>query len=237
MASLPKYSRLKEILRERITGMSAGEQLASEAELCRLYHVSRTTVRKALDELGQDGLIHSIQGKGTFVTARKFSSGYVQYTRGFAADMAEHGVQVARQMLARTVEPANEDVARELQVPLGTAVVKFVRLRSAGDCPYDLCTNYLPLHLFPDIEFMEWPENSLYSLLRLHYGVQLGRGVRSLEADVCTAEEARLLKITSKSPVLVLRSTMFDIHDYPVEFGISRMRSDRARIVIDVVQK
>jgi GntR family transcriptional regulator len=116
-------------------------------------------------------------------------------------------------------------------------VVKFVRLRSAGNCPYDICTNYLPLHLFPDIEMREWPGNSLYALLRQHYGVQLARGVRSLEADVCTSDEARLLKIPAKSPLVALRSTMFNAHGEPVEFGISRIRSDRARIMIDVVQK
>lgn len=233
----PKYHRLKDSLRLQIDNGHAGERLASEAELCRIYQVSRTTVRKALDELSQEGLIHSIQGKGSFITANKFNAGYVQYTRGFAADMAEHGVEVSRQMLTRTIEPANEEVARELQIPPGTAVVKFVRLRSAGDCPYDICTNYLPLHLFPDIEGLEWPENSLYSLLQMHYGVQLSRGVRVLEADVCTPDEARLLDIKPRSPVLVLRSTMFDVQGYPVEYGIARMRSDRARIVIDVIPK
>jgi len=233
----PKYHRLQDVLREQVKHMSAGERLASEAELCRQHHVSRTTVRKALDELAQEGLIYSVQGKGTFITANKFSTGYVQYTRGFGADMAERGIQVSRQMLARTIEPANEEVARELQLPPGTAVVKFIRLRSAGDCPYDICTNYLPLHLFPDIEGVVWPENSLYSLLNLHYGIQFSRGVRSLEADVCTAEEARLLGIKPRSPVLVLRSTMYDGQGSPVEFNIARIRSDRARIVIDVIQK
>lgn len=229
-----KYEMIKAALRKRIAGMNAGDRLPSEAELCQMYEVSRTTVRKALGDLEREELLQSMQGKGTFITTKKFNTDWVQFSRGFAADMAEHGVPVTRRMLARTTEPASEDVARALQIMPGAAVVKFVRLRFAGEQPYDICTNYLPLHLFPDIEEVEWPENSLYSLLRLHYGVQLGRGVRTVEADLCTAEEARLLGIRPKSPLLVLVSTMFDIHGYPVEYGIARQRADRARIVINV---
>ena len=235
--SSSKYETLKTVLRQRVAGMGPGERLPSEAELCRTYNISRTTVRKALDDLIREGLVHSMQGKGTFTTSHKFSSNWVQYSRGFAADMADHGVNITRRMLARTTEPAGEDVAQALQIMNGTAVVKFIRLRYAGEQPYDIVTNYLPLHLFPDIEGVEWPENSLYSLLRLHYGVQLGRGVRTVEADLCTTEEARLLGIRPKSPVLVLNSTMYDVHGYPVEYGIARQRADRARLVINVLEE
>jgi DNA-binding GntR family transcriptional regulator len=56
MPHMPKYYWLHEILREQISQWEIGHPLPSESELCRTYSVSRTTVRKAIDELAHEGL-------------------------------------------------------------------------------------------------------------------------------------------------------------------------------------
>src|SRR5437660_2321569 len=66
-SSVPRYYQLKEIIREQIASWEPGQLIPSELELCQMYSVSRTTVRKALDHLTQEGLLYRIQGKGTFV--------------------------------------------------------------------------------------------------------------------------------------------------------------------------
>ena len=105
---LPKYYRLKQSLRQKISEMEAGSLLPSEAELCKAFGVSRTTVRKALTDLNQEGLIYSFQGKGTFVAPKKVSSNWAQQSGGFYADMSERGYKVRMQVLEKEVQPAEK---------------------------------------------------------------------------------------------------------------------------------
>ena len=51
--------------------MLPGEKLSSELQLARKYRISRSTVRKALDSLAEEGLITRVRGSGTFVADKK----------------------------------------------------------------------------------------------------------------------------------------------------------------------
>ena len=67
-----KYQLLADQLREemRLHDWKAGRRLPTEAELCRRFHVSRQTVRRALQQLAQEGAVQSRQGSGTYATGR-----------------------------------------------------------------------------------------------------------------------------------------------------------------------
>jgi GntR family transcriptional regulator len=232
---LPKYYRLKKILRDAVSEMQPGSMLPSEAELCKQYDVSRTTIRKALTDLNQEGLIYSYQGKGTFVAPKKMQSNWVIQSGGFYADMKERGFQVRMQVLEHTLTLADHEIQTQLHLGEDKRVFKLVRLRFVDDMPFDTCTNYVPAGLFPKIEEEDFSQQSLYSLMRSKYGIVLDHGTRLLEADAATREEARLLQIQPHTPLLVMRSTMYDVRGFPVEHGIARQRSDFAQILIDVI--
>ncbi len=232
---LPKYYQLKHILREMVTSMSAGTPVPSEADLCHKFDVSRTTVRKALSDLTQEGLIYTIQGKGTFAGGPKKRSSWVAQTGGLFADMTERGFTVTMKQLDLSIIPAEENIARELQVKEGSDIVKLVRLRFVDGKPFDICTNYLVADRFPGIEKMEIGTHSLYSTLRSVFGVKFVSGVRLIEAGSCTPDEARLLQIPNNSPLLIMRSTMFDEKGEAIEHGVVRQRSDLSQIIINVI--
>ena len=232
---LPKYYQLRETLREQIELLQAGQPIPSENELCLAHHVSRITVRKALNDLIHQGLLYTVQGKGTFVSPHKFRVQWAQETAGFHADMARRGLSVRVRMLEQTLVPADERVATELNLNLGAPVVKFVRLRYVDDKPFDIATNYLPAQLFPGLEREDLTTASLYALMQSRYGVRLDHGVRLAEAARCSPEEAKLLHIKTTVPLLVIHSTMFDTNNRPVEHGIAKQRGDRAQVEIAVV--
>src|SRR5205807_2418305 len=81
-SSVPRYYQLKEIIREQCASWEPGQLIPSELELCQMYSVSRTTVRKALDHLTQEGLLYRIQGKGTFVAPPKLRERFVRQAAG-----------------------------------------------------------------------------------------------------------------------------------------------------------
>lgn len=232
---VPKYYRLKHILRERVASLQVGDSVPSETELCQTYDVSRTTVRKALSDLVQEGLIYSIQGKGTFVAPKKLRSSWVQQTGGLYADMTERGFKVTMHVLEITTIPAEENISSELNIQEGEPVFRLVRLRYVDDKPFDVCTNFLPAQRFAGLEKADFTHNSLYSILRSMFGVHLHHGVRRIEAVACTTEEARLLGIKLNSPLLVMYSLMYDDKGQATEFGVVRQRSDAAQIVINVI--
>lgn len=233
----PKYSRLKHLLRAQVSKSNAGDALPSEWELCQKHGVSRTTVRKAIGDLIQEGLVYTVQGKGTFVAPRKLRSGWVQQTGGLYADMTERGFKVRMQVLEVAVLAAEENIQSELQLDPAEPVVKLVRLRFIDENPFDIVTNYLPAWRFPGLESEDFERSSLYAILRSRYQVRFERGVRLVEAGACPPDEARLLKVKTNTPILIMRSTMVDETGRPFEHGIVHQRSDIAQIEIEVIPR
>jgi GntR family transcriptional regulator len=231
----PKYYRLKHILREKITGLPAGAPIPSEADLCQEFEVSRTTVRKAISDLMQEGLIYTVQGKGTFVAPKKLRSTWVQQSGGLFADMTERGFKVTMNVLEVGVRLVEEPIQKELGLAGGERVIKLVRLRFVNDQPFDIVTNYLPARLFPGLESEDFANNSLYALMKSKFDVQFARGVRLVDAGACLADEARLLQIKPNAPILITRSTMYDQDGHALEYGIVHQRSDVAEVVINVI--
>ncbi len=90
---IPYYHQLKELLRHRIQAgvWPPGSQLPTEAEICRMFGVSRTTVRQALSELLHEGLIRRERGRGTFVNKPKIRERLVERLTGFYQDMVAQG--------------------------------------------------------------------------------------------------------------------------------------------------
>ena len=234
---LPKYYQLKEVLREQIDLLEADRPIPSESELCQAHGVSRTTVRRTLNDLVHEGLLYTVQGKGTFVAPHKFRVRWAQETAGFHADMARRGLTVKVRVIEQTVVPADERVAAELNLHRGDKVVKIVRLRYVDDKPFDIATNYVPDQLFPGLENRDLSHASLYALMRTQYGVQLDHGIRLVEAAPCSDEEARILRIKPTIPLLVIHSTMYDTQGRPVEHGIAKQRGDRAQVEIEVIAR
>jgi GntR family transcriptional regulator len=236
-SAVPRYYQLKEIIREQCASWEPGQLIPSELDLCQMYSVSRTTVRKALDHLTQEGLLYRIQGKGTFVAPPKLRERFVHQAGGIYEDMASRGITIRTQVLEQAVIPASKLVAPELQLVVGSPVIKLVRLRFVGDEPLLVSTTFLPYRSFPRLENEDLTNASLYAVLREKYGVRLGHGTRLVEAMPCTDEEAELLHIAPTTPLLVVTSTMYDTEGRPVEYWFARHRGDRSQIEIAVVSQ
>ena len=69
---IPKYAQLREILRHLVEReLPSGTAIPSERELARRYAVSRLTVRNAVGQLVDEGLLRRILGHGTFTVRRR----------------------------------------------------------------------------------------------------------------------------------------------------------------------
>lgn len=129
-----RYHAVKDLLRRKVlTGEVAhGEQLKPELELCRDINLSRTTVRKAIADLVDEGLLVRYRGRGTFVN---FSRTSVQQ-RLLACLVCHSNVAGAYDLLIRGAEQAASEMGYQLLLAnskndTGTAMEQVIRLNEA----------------------------------------------------------------------------------------------------------
>lgn len=235
LSPIPKYHQLREILREHIMSWEPNQPIPSEAQLCEMFSVSRTTVRKALDHLTYEGLLYRVQGKGTYVSPPKLPGRYVQKLSGFYEDVVARGLPHKTVVLEQGIEPASQRLANLLELRSGEEIFRLVRLRYLGDETCLISKSHVPIKFCPGIQHEDFTNQGLYRLMREKYGVFIHHGKRLIEVQLCTEEEAELLEIQSGSPLLVVIGIMYDQNDQPVEQGIAKNRADRNQIEIQVV--
>ena len=131
------YERLYAYVVDEIRkgALRSGDRVPSEKELARTHGVSRITSMRALQDLERAGIVDRIRGKGTFVAPPKLRERFVQQVAGIYEDMASRGVTIRTQVLDQAIVPASKLVAPELQLVVGSPVVKLVRLRFVDDEP------------------------------------------------------------------------------------------------------
>lgn len=235
---IPYYLQLMDLLKEQIQEKSwlPGEQIPGEQDLCDRYGISRTVVRQALRELEFEGTIVRRKGKGTFVAEPKINEGLIQKLTGFYQDMVERGLKPVTQVIHQNVVPANEKVARYLNVTPGTSVIDIQRLRFINNEPIQLVTTFIPFSACPQLANADITDCSLYEYLRSECGIVLARGVRHLEAVAANETEAMLLGIERNSPLMMIDSVSFVESGQAVEYYHALHRGDRSRFEVNLVR-
>lgn len=235
---IPYYAQVKDALQARIREgeWQAGHQLPGEPELCRIFNVSRTVIRQALNELLHEGLIVRAKGRGTFVAEPKIKGSLVQRLTGFHEDMVSQGYVPVTQTLRQESVPANPKVSSYLEIPPGTLVIEIERLRFVQDEPVVLVTTYIPQSLCPDLLDADLSRQSLYAFMEARCGVTIARGRRFIEAVPANPREARLLKIKRGAPLILLDSVSYMDDGTPVEYYHALHRGDRSRFEVELVR-
>jgi GntR family transcriptional regulator len=235
---VPYYLQLKEALTEGIQqgDWGPGDLIPSESELGKSFGVSRTVVRQALNEMTFEGLVVRQKGKGTYVAQPKISSrGLVQSLEGFYGDMAERGVSVTTQVLEQVLEPADADVAANLELEAMAPVVKLIRLRFVEEEPIVLVKSYLPYEMCRDVIKADFEQTSLYAFLEEECGLTIGRGWRRIEATAADEEGAGRLAVDVGSPLIRLKSVSYTPEGPPLEYFDALFRGDRSSFEVEIV--
>jgi GntR family transcriptional regulator len=229
--SIPLHHKLKEILRQQIVTnqLSAHERLPSERELCDQYNISRTTVRRALADLLNEGLIYTTVGKGTYVAAPQMKE-QLQPLSSFTEDITRRGLQPSSRLLRAEVQNANDEQAARLCLPRGAEVVSLYRLRLADGKPIALQLTWLPHHLCPDLLRFDMAQQSLYYILRVEYLLKLARADTTIMAALAYAEECRLLLLSPPAAVLISQQSTYLENDTLIEYTHSVFRGDRYKL-------
>src|SRR5215471_15786579 len=233
----PLYHQLKNILQERIRQgvWKSNEQLPTEDEICQQFRVSKATVRQALRDLANAGLVRREQGRGTFVADTKIRFG-PRILNSFTEEMRETGMHAGSRVLEKKVVPAPDEVAGKLQVPVGTELFLLTRLRLARGEPMGLQTVYVPTELAPGLMDIDFEVTSLYETLQGRYGLMLEHASQLHFAAVANDAQAALLEILPGAALLAGERLTMIRGGRPLELTYSAMRGDRYQIQLKLVR-
>ncbi len=226
----PLHTQIAEALRIQIQNdeFKDRENLPSERELAERFHVSRMTVRQALQKLRHENLIYHERGIGTFVNNRKIDV-HTRNLNGFSEEMLSLGLKPSSRVLAFRRELADDAVKHDLQLGAGAEVIYLERLRVADDEPMAFEKTYLPAYLFPKLEDFDLTVNSLYQVLVENYDLRMHHAEEVLEAAAATKRVAEQLDIRPGAPVLVVHRVVFTETSQPIESAHTIYRADRYR--------
>lgn len=163
-AAVPLYVQLKEKIEQKISDgeYKPGEKLQTEGEMAKSFGVSIITVRKAVSELVEKGLVEKKQGKGTFVCQRKVTKD-MKKLQSFSEMCAHMGMKAGGRMLENRLEPASEKIARLLNVEKAARLSIYPESAMRMVCRWRLSVTifHLNMHFF-------W-KNDLMTIHCLHF--------------------------------------------------------------------
>ncbi len=234
MKSLPRYMQVMNYYIPLIKSgkLKEGDKMPTEEEICNLFHVSRITVRRALDGLLQNGYIYKQQGRGSFVTTKK--TGFqLNHLKGFTEEMTQLGKVASSEILSFEITAPTEKVAEILSIDSSQKIYVLERLRLADGAPIAIERVHLPFYRFPTLQSADI-RGSLYEILQLQYGVEQFKGVQEIRAGLASEEEARLLHIHPGSAVLHIHRTTFERDETAYEYVESTYRGDQYQFHVTI---
>jgi GntR family transcriptional regulator len=225
---LSLYYQLKQIIIDMIEKkeLQENDRLPTEQELCQKYGISRATVRQALKELENEEYIYKIQGKGTFVSPKRFQQDLLKFY-SFTEEMKKIGKKPTSQVLDFKVINADHKIARIMGLEDQTKVYEFFRLRFADDDPMMLEITYIPYDLFPGIKKDDLEVNPLYKILIEEYDTSFSKAEESFRATLLNKNEARKLQYIEGGPAMLLERITYNSQGKIIEYTKSVARGDR----------
>ena len=218
----PLYQQLQRALRNAIeNGVIAPEDaLPPERDLAEMLGVSRITVRKAIDDLAEEGLLVRKQGSGTFVSNR-VEKNFAKLT-SFSEEMRARGREPRSVWINKAAGTVTPEESLTLRLSPGTPVFRFHRIRFADDVAMAIEYATVLADCLPSLDAVA---TSLYEALE-QAGNRPVRALQRLRAVLFTAEQAKLLKAQERDAGLLVARVGYLKDGRAVEFSQSYYRGD-----------
>ncbi len=227
------WQRVAQTLGAEITERRAqvGERLPSEAKLSKRFGVSRVTLRQALAQLEQSGLVHPQAGRGWYVGSSPVDKAVSEdpgVLQSFTQMARSRGLTPDSVVLHCLCRPADWDEAGELGIAPGADVLSLRRLRRLNGVAVAVDHSIVPAALLPDPQPDQFQDGSLYEVLQRH-GARPVRADYEVQAVAADSEQSELLGVQVGSPLLSARELCTDALGRTVERGHITYHGDRYR--------
>ena len=229
----PLYYQLKEIIREKISNgeYQVGHLIPSESEFCQLYNISRITVRKAILDLAQEGVLRRQKGLGTIVRA-PYEATRLESVKGFTEQVLNFNQRPSAKVMGIGFRKPTRYICDRLRIAEDAKVIQIKRLRLIDDEPY-----YIEVLNFPydRVEHIEQEDLtvSIYNLLDRKYGIRIARAEEILEPTLLDEFEMKILQLDTVSFGMRVERLGYAKNGEPIEHSIHIVRGDKCKMQIE----
>jgi GntR family transcriptional regulator len=235
---LPKYHQIYLVLCEQLQEGKFEEGLPGELALMKQFAVARVTVRHALQQMAEEGLIKREPGRGTRPIKRGAAVSVssmgdltgmgAQQARltGLLENLVTMGLRTSVKVLSVQTLLAPKDIQDKLQLASIDLVQKAERVRHTREGPLSHITTWVPDTFAKGFGKRELAQKPILVLLE-EAGVKVGRAEQTISARLADAEMARHLDVPVGSALLSVRRLIYDDQENPIQWLLGLYRPDR----------
>lgn len=206
--SIPLYVKTKEAIKQKIDEKvyKPGSMLPTESELCDVFQVSRVTIRKAISELLNEGVLIRGYGRRLMVKNVVLSRGIGNELNSLQEELEQRGKKCFSYILTYEVEDISPELAEAMDLPKDSKVIHIERLRYADDIPLCYQKLYLNYELCSELDEKRIRTESLYSMLKNDLNVKICKAEQSVTATMASYKVAAMLELPhTESLILITR--------------------------------
>lgn len=232
---LPIYYQIKQTIKNWLMNKDykPGQKIPSENELSEMFNVSKMTVRQAINQLVQEGLLISKRGSGTFVSEKKEITD--KFSLEFTGFMDDIFYQIQKSKTKSVVidqVTAPNSVRIKLHLPEEEkTVVQIKRVRYLKNIAFCYAVNYLPLDIGLKIEKKKLFTKPLLQILEKELMIAFTEAYQTIEASFSDSEVSEKLGIPLGTPMLFVDRVMYADNKKPVSLLQISYRGDMFRYI------
>lgn len=234
---MAKYKDIADEIRSKIKNgeYTYGQKLPYEYVLCMRYNCNKETMKKSLDILVKEGLIIRRRGAGTFVKDYDPGESKGSSARGLTARYK--GVKkVTSQIIEFEVLPADELLAKKLQIDVGDFVYHIIRLRFLDGEATLIDISYLPLSVIPNLK-SENLTGSIYEYVEKTLKLKIQSAHISISSSLSTPLEQQFLGLKDGEPYIQEEQTTYLSNGQIFEYTLSRYHYSKYEFQTIILQQ
>jgi len=235
--SVPLHEQLKNLITKHIKEgvFRPDQQIPSERELCEKYGVSRITVRQAINDLVNSGLLYRAHGKGTYVSNPKIEV-KLSSMINFQQTLMKQGFVASTRMLKTEQIPNDFFLSRVLNVNMVDQITNLQLVGLGNDSPVVFYDSYFGPEIGPkmvEAAQQEIKKNAPFSTLDLYQYLNITptHVEQTFEAVAVSEDIAGILQVEPKFSVLLVTSVLYD-GERPLEYRTAYYRGDKYKFFL-----
>ena len=231
LAYINAKEKILEYIREH--KLVNGDRLPTEAEFAGILGIGRLSLREGLTALKNEGIILSVQGRGTFVACDiEHISDSLNFNYSVTDMIRGSGYEPGCAEFSKDIVIAPANVVKALGIEDNVDVPLCSRVRTADGTPVVLTRDYLSPSLAEVFLGIKETELSLYAYIEKNSDYSIGGSVAELSPVLADKETASLLKIKAGTPLLKLEAVVNDIYGTPIIFAEEYFRADQFKFKV-----
>lgn len=220
------YSTIMHDIKEKIVNKEYdGMRLPDERSLSEHYQVSRSSMKRALELLAQEGIVFKKRGSGTFINPLylknrglfKYEGSNLGITDSFSVPGKSQNIELLDYQVIKT----DDDLKQDLFLTSSDFVYKIRRLRLLDDQPFLIETGFIPIKIAPDLN-PDILKKSLFNYLEHQKNKRVTKSFLTITVEPSTLEDQVKLMLEPNEPVGIIEGIFF--LDDGTPFEVSNMR-------------